>query len=65
MNLSFCHENFRRRIAEIAAEYGTTSDEVYKLWRDYTDRCRDQSCLLDEFVRWYAADLEALKQKTP
>lgn len=40
---------FIANIRRIAASSGKTEDEVYTLWRAYSDSCYDQSALLSEF----------------
>jgi hypothetical protein len=55
MTLSDCHESFRTQIVGLAEANNKTPDEVYALWREYSQACRDfdQSALIPEFVRWY------------
>ena len=59
MTLSDCHPEFQERIAKLAGFCGKSTEDIYALWRRYQAACVDQSCLLWEFVSWYAADLGA------
>lgn len=51
------HPDFQVTLARIAAVAGKDTLEVYALWRDYAEKCYDQSALVWEFVQWYAMDL--------
>ena len=57
--LSDCAPVFQKKIQTIAAAGGKTPDEVFALWRKYSQECdrMDQSALVDEFVEWNAEPL--------
>ena len=50
---------FQAKINAIAGVANMTGEQVYELWQKYDRQCTlyDQSPVLPEFVRWYAADL--------
>ncbi len=62
MALSNCCESFQAVITAKAAECGKTPEQVYGLWREYSDTCRDydQSAIWSEFLNWYAEKLQPL-----
>ena len=57
--LSDCYGPFQDNIKAIAEIAKKTPDEVFTLWREYSDKCSmwDQSAILGEFVDWYVKDL--------
>lgn len=59
MILAECHETFRDKVTAKAASCGKTPDEVYAMWREYSNLCRDydQSAVWPEFLNWYADKL--------
>ena len=57
MAIENTHPIFQERIRKLATLCGMPIDSVYALWREYSDRCYDQSALLWEFVEWYAEKL--------
>lgn len=59
-----CCEDFRNEIVALANDHGKTVQQVYAWWREYSDACSagDQSALVWEFKRWYAAKLGPLTQ---
>lgn len=54
-----CHESFRAMVTDLATLAGKTWQEVYGLWREYSEYCTagDQSAVWPEFVQWNAAKL--------
>jgi flavorubredoxin len=52
---------FRSEILLIAAEHGTTWQEVYAAWREYAEwcSCGDQSPVMPEFSQLYRDKLKA------
>lgn len=52
-------ENFQKLMARIAEVAKLTTMEVYALWREYSETCRnyDQSPVLFEFIQWNEARL--------
>lgn len=51
------HPGFQQNIAAIAQVAGQSDVQVYVLWKEYQDKCGDQSALLFEFVQWYRSEL--------
>lgn len=51
------HPGFQQKIAAIAQVAGQSDVQVYVLWKEYQDKCGDQSALLFEFVQWYRSEL--------
>jgi len=52
------HPGFQQKIAAIAQVAGQSDVQVYVLWKEYQDKCGDQSALLFEFVQWYRSELD-------
>lgn len=59
MNYETLPESFKSSIDAIAEVANMSGQQVYDLWRKYSKQCSDgdQSPILFEFVRWYAAEL--------
>lgn len=51
------HPDFQQNIAAIAQVAGQSDVQVFVLWKEYQDKCGDQSALLFEFVQWYRSEL--------
>lgn len=54
-----CHADFRAMVTDLATLAGKPWQEVYGMWRAYSDYCTagDQSPVWPEFVQWNAAKL--------
>lgn len=57
-----CAPEFKARLARVAEVAQMAVVEVYALWREYSDRCGDQSAIVSEFVEWYNAKLGGDRQ---
>jgi citrate synthase len=53
MTLNQCHPEFVASIEALGRKYGKATDEVYAMWRKYSDACYDQSAILWEFEEWH------------
>ena len=53
------HPNFQKKIRRIAAVANMAAEDVYSLWRKYSEECRnaDQSAVFSEFLDWYSTPL--------
>lgn len=61
MALADTCSSFQAAVADLAAKYSKTTEQVYQWWREYSNDCRnfDQSALLSEFEDWYKPKLSA------
>jgi hypothetical protein len=60
-SLENCCEDFRNYLTDLAATHGKPVETLFAWWQEYTRDCSnyDQSPVIGEFERWYAAKLAA------